>query len=51
MSNSHPLSDNDIDEELAKHLVGYYPDEEEPNWGNAAMREAYRVGWEAGRDE
>lgn len=47
----NPLSDDDIDAELTATLYGYDPGDQYPEWGNAALRDAYRAGREDGRLE
>lgn len=41
-------SADEIDTELELAIMGYDRNEKYPEWSNAAMREAYRAGWEDG---
>jgi hypothetical protein len=51
MSEPRPLpSDDEIDNELRLAIYGYDPDEHYPEYGHESLREAYRAGWEDGRD-
>ncbi|MDP7733664.1 hypothetical protein [Mycobacterium paragordonae] len=43
-----PPSKDEIDAELSLAIMGYDPKDKYPEWGNDAMREAYRAGWEDG---
>ena len=42
--------DDEIDRELMLEIACYDPTENYPEWSNASMRDAYRAGWEAGRN-
>lgn len=39
-------SDDEIDAELELAIMGYDRRDKYPEWSNAAMRLAYRAGWE-----
>ncbi len=45
-----PPSDDEIDAELQLAVLGYDRTDKYPEWGNEGMREAYRAGWEDGRN-
>lgn len=47
---SDTLDDDTIDAELELAIMGYDRRDKYPEWSNAAMREAYRAGWEDGRN-
>lgn len=49
MSDTTPPTREEIDAELSMAIMGYDPRDKYPEWGNSAMREAYRAGWEDGR--
>lgn len=46
MNNHELLSDDEVDAALAFAISGFDPCERYPDWGNSALREAYRAGWE-----
>lgn len=50
MSEDKPPTDDEVDAELKLAIFGYDPDENYPDFGCASMREAYRAGWEDGRN-
>ena len=50
MSTPAVPSREEIDSELSLAIMGYDRTEKYPEWGNDAMREAYRAGFEDGRD-
>ncbi len=41
---------DEIDAELELAIMGYDRRDKYPEWSNASMREAYRAGWEDGRN-
>lgn len=43
-------SKDEIDGELELAIMGYDRNDKYPEWSNASMREAYRAGWEDGRE-
>lgn len=49
MADREMPSNDEIDAELSLAIMGYDPRDQYPEWSNAAMREAYRAGWEDGR--
>jgi hypothetical protein len=42
------LGDNEVDASLAVSIFGFDPRDHYPEWSSAAMREAYRAGFEDG---
>lgn len=50
MGEMQPPNDDEVDDALKLAVVGYDPDGRYPEYGNTSMREAYRAGWEDGRD-
>lgn len=44
------MTDDEVDAALALSIFCYDPDDRYPEYGNTSMREAYRAGWEDGRN-
>jgi hypothetical protein len=44
-------SDTEVDADLMLEIFGFDPNERYPEWGNQALRDAYRAGWRAREDE
>jgi hypothetical protein len=43
-------SDAEIDADLMLEIFGFDPRDRYPEWGNDALRDAWRAGWKASED-